>query len=686
VLDLLTTKLIEAAVGIAKDILGKRLQEINERLAKRKLDTEKRLVIEREKKRVETENENIRRENEKKAEDIAKGRQLKENDRKPKKLLTYTQPNLDNIRVKLEDGELAKGDFTVAVEELKHAARSHARVVAEWCRSVTFADMNEQRPISQVYVELDTFLTPRHLHVDNVESEARLPLLQTIYHSGTHSIVLGQPGAGKTTSMKKVFLDLLDANHDQKTLSVPILVRLRDLNGALEGKRSIATALGTIFPALATLELPADAPEDVADAEEVKLEVLAAFLDSFGCLVILDGFDEIALPSARLSVLAEYRIFAKVFHKSRLVLTCRTGDFKYQIDECRKYEIAPLDDMQIQKFALRWLGDPVAATRFIDAVRLTPFHDTAIRPLSLAHLCTLYKRLGKIPDRPKTVYRKIVALLLEDWDQQHENHRISRYGRFETDRKFEFLCHMAYMLTVEYKATAFSVDQMSQAYLKICDSFELPRVEMKAVIAELESHTGLIVQAGFELYEFAHKSLQEFLAAEYIVKLPIIPSGQSLKLLPNELAIAVSVSSNPSLYLSQLVIGTLATQRLSGNFYAAFVTRLCLERPSFTDHAEVILAAFTLITLAENGGRIPSVKDGAHRRSIPLIEKYKELFASLTQKNSLDILRAHYRPTTDQSHTGASYMKRVKALESFNLPAHLLIPEELCSQSGMRSG
>ncbi|MEZ4676746.1 MAG: hypothetical protein R2932_21225 [Caldilineaceae bacterium] len=174
----------------------------------------------------------------------------------------------------------------------------------------------------------------------------------------------------------------------------------------------------------------------------------------------------------------------------------------------------------------------------------SPFSDTTIRPLTLAHLCAIYERIGKIPDRPKTVYRKIIDLLLDEWDEQRSVRRISRYANFESDRKFEFLCNLAYELTTTFSKTLFSDKDLLQIYRQIYDNYDLLVNEAQKVVDELESHNGLFVQTGYNLYEFAHKSLQEFLTAEYIVKLPIIPEqSRTLVKLPNELAIAVTISS-----------------------------------------------------------------------------------------------------------------------------------------------
>jgi hypothetical protein len=103
------------------------------------------------------------------------------------------------------------------------------------------------------------------------------------------------------------------------------------------------------------------------------------------------------------------------------------------------------------------------------------------------------------------------------------------------DRKAEFLANLAYNLTISVKRSAFTKDDLVHAYEKMFDNFGLPRGDAAKVANELESHTGLFVQGGYELFEFSHKSLQEYLTAEFIVKLPAIPSGNILTILPNEL-------------------------------------------------------------------------------------------------------------------------------------------------------
>ena len=72
---------------------------------------------------------------------------------------------------------------------------------------------------------------------------------------------------------------------------------------------------------------------------------------------------------------------------------------------------------------------------------------------------------------------------------------------------------------------------------------------------ELALKEGLFIQSGYDSYEFPHKSLQEYLTAEFLIKLPQIPNNPDfLNLMANELAIATAISTSPSLYFADLIL------------------------------------------------------------------------------------------------------------------------------------
>lgn len=530
-------------------------------------------------------------------------------------------------------------------DELEQSILIHLKSVKNWSGEVSFSDLKQPKRTTEIYIELDLYVYPIHRRMSREEQIENVPLLIILEGSHNHFVLLGQPGAGKTTSMKYLCQKLFysDDFHAER-FSMPILIRLRDLNNA---KRSESSIFDVLYRLLGLkLEFPEDlrTKETSADRRALKEKLVITVLEGLQALLILDGFDELAQVQRRRQAIQEIRLLVEHLDRCTLIVTSRTGDFKYNIENMIPYEISPLSREQISTFALRWLSDTSRATDFIEKVYDSPFADTAIRPLTLAHLCAIYERVGKIPDKPKTIYRKIVNLLLEEWDQQRSVVRESAYAHFEVDRKFEFLCHLAYVLTTLIQKTVFSEETLMRIYHQIYEDYGLAPNEAQQVVNELESHTGLFIQSGYEEYEFAHKSLQEFLTAEYLVKLPSIPTdiGTLLKL-PYELAVATTISSSPSEYFSELILNRLQKHRLSEEFVRSFVSRLLLEKPDFNSSTKLGMSLIILYSVYVETNVIQSTQgQGRLFYFDAVILEFERLIKLVVRKSSFEEIQTNY--------------------------------------------
>ena len=114
------------------------------------------------------------------------------------------------------------------------------------------------------------------------------------------------------------------------------------------------------------------------------------------------------------------------------------------------------------------------------------------------------------------------------------------------------------------------------------------------------------MQSGYRTFEFAHKSIHEYLCADHLVKLPVLPKNlEILSFLPNELAIATSISSDPSEYFCELVLNRLSMEKSKSNFFvhfandffSTFVNRLLIEKVDFNLSSKVSFALVVLYTL-----------------------------------------------------------------------------------------
>lgn len=559
--------------------------------------------------------------------------------------------------------------------------------LSNWCSTISFRDLKRSKLTKDIYIEQDIFIYPRRIRISPDENISSISLQEIFASRDEHFILLGQPGAGKTTSMKYLCEKVLrDPDFYPNQFYMPIAIRLRDLNegtghrGRLpEGVASLDSIIIKHIFRLFNLDIQFAEEllrkEESANRLHIIERIVVRFLEELRVLLIIDGFDEVASTRSKNIVISEIRKLAHQLQKSTMVVTSRTGEFPYSVENCKEYELCPLDDQRIFQFCNKWLGDQDQARTLVTAIQTSPFADATIKPLTLAHLCAIYERIGKIPDKPKTVYRKIISLLLEEWDEQRSVNRTSKYASFESDRKSDFLSNLAYELTTRYGGTVFSKDQLRKAYQAIHLNFDLPKSEAQEVVDELETHTGLFIQSGFETFEFVHKSLQEFLTAEYIVKLPRIPNETKIiTALPNELAIAVTVSSNASTYLIELVLNTFYNFHLDANFYEVFINRLLQEKPDFPTTDEIVLVLLSLYSLYLRGEYNSGLAGTRTDIDEILLRDFENLIRTVMRRNPGNALRLHYRlQKSSQNGDDIFVLRKIDSTTSERLPEYLYV-------------
>ena len=195
-LELVLIELIKSAVSIAKDILGDRVKEKNKELLEKK----------------------IKREDDKKKSESEERREKREG-------LTDEEKS----RISLLPAEEVTAEISLDVELTQNKVTNHIDYIKAWCGFIGFKDLQGEKRLSEIYVELDTYLMPLRTHYNQSERQAVRPLQEAVFSNDQHAIILGQPGAGKTTSMKKLCSNYFNNSINNK-YNFPILIRFRDLN------------------------------------------------------------------------------------------------------------------------------------------------------------------------------------------------------------------------------------------------------------------------------------------------------------------------------------------------------------------------------------------------------------------------------------------------------------------------
>ncbi len=195
--------------------------------------------------------------------------------------------------------------------------------------------------------------------------------------------------------------------------------------------------------------------------------------------------------------------------------------------------------------------------------------------------------------------------MIEAWDRDKALHRSSRYTDFDAERKLEFLARLSYELTYVTKAKRFSHLQLVAIYGRIRVAFGLPADQERHVLQEIESHTGIIAESGAQDFEFSHLTIQEYLCAHHLVRLPFPKRYVALYMghYPAPIAVATAMSSSPLQWLSGVLLDPSVLGGVRVENITSFLDRLALESPGLFNAPGVGFCILALVFKgSEEGG------------------------------------------------------------------------------------
>lgn len=486
--------------------------------------------------------------------------------------------------------------FEIDQLNIEEALSQHVNKVSTFMSEVSFKELMKPKSLSSIYIHLDLSLSKIVDKEEQVLNQSAIKVIEDVFVNTNNNVVLkGSPGAGKTTTLKHICQKILiEEEFLGEKINFPILIRFREdeilINPEIPLFEYILNVLGIIIH---NKDFPPITKESKAQIDLIKKQTAIQILDRLSPLLILDGIDEVPDDSIKNKLIKNINEVSLTAKNSKFILTTRKGDDLFHIENTQSFELAPLSEPQQRTFVENWLGNDKGLD-FMRQLYNSSVFDAAKRPLNLSHLCAIFEREGKIPEKSKSIYRKIVNLVISDWNLENQIHKTSKFADFDPDRKKEFLENLAFELSFNFNKYQFTKVDLQTCYYNLHSKYNLPGLELKNVINEIQVHNGLINQIGDEKFEFAHKSFQEYLAAEYIVRLPKLPMVYNLLRNPAEMALAITLSSEPTEYFCYFVDSFLLVNKVDNDFLKSFFFRINIEKPDFSPSN---LLAFSILKL-----------------------------------------------------------------------------------------
>ncbi|MCZ0986218.1 NACHT domain-containing protein [Streptomyces diastatochromogenes] len=346
-------------------------------------------------------------------------------------------------------------------------------------------------------------------------------------HESRQAVVLGVPGAGKTMLLRHTVLAWARERYR------PDLPARRTW---YDPRRRHRVDLGTPtdIPVLLSLHsVDLDAGDITAhivnhfadhDFPNARTWVERA-LDEGRLAVYFDGLDEVP-TTQRPRVAAAIRRFMKVYDRCRAVVTCRVAVYRGEFAQ----EAVPVllveefDDRLIQRFLHGWPWPPNLAPdtveQLLGALRDTPqLKPLARNPLLLTMIAHLYsyEYAGTdqvLPHNRADFYNEVTVSLLRDRD-------LERVRRFPATLKRAVLQQLALAAqsvpSDAYDRLAMPYEKVRREVGAVLERLGRPVEETDDILSEIVDRSGLLLAIdNGERYQFAHLTLQEYLAAKAV--------------------------------------------------------------------------------------------------------------------------------------------------------------------------
>ncbi|MBL8802668.1 MAG: SUMF1/EgtB/PvdO family nonheme iron enzyme [Planctomycetes bacterium] len=332
-------------------------------------------------------------------------------------------------------------------------------------------------------------------------------------------VLLGDPGSGKTTQLKRLLLWVARNGPESVGLPagmVPLFLPLRELRSVDDGLEPLIEA---------QLSSPHYKP---------KPGFARRMLERGNLLLLFDGLDEVADEKQRERVAKWIEQAADANHGWRIAVTCRYAGYSElsRLDgRFLELHLRPLSDDQADDFIAKWFravereqerdqerADLLAdegARKLIETLKGPHFGASRVyeftrNPLLLTAICLVHYDKKSLPERRADLYEQCVDVLLERW-------RAAKGISVSMDAKKArgVLQPLAYWMHLEPQRRRATPKEIAPQIARSLSEIQW-KDSAERFLATIRDESGLLVGWSERDFGFLHLGFQEYLAAREI--------------------------------------------------------------------------------------------------------------------------------------------------------------------------
>jgi hypothetical protein len=319
-------------------------------------------------------------------------------------------------------------------------------------------------------------------------------------------MVLGGPGVGKSTFLRKIGLEALKGRKGEfQHACIPVFLTLKHLKDNESIEKFIADEFSSCgFP----------------DAEEFT----QAALKQGKLLLLLDGLDEVTTAHVDTAITQIENLVSR-YSQNRFVASCRIAAYKGGFNRFKDVTMGTFRDDQIQEFIEHWFRSTTEGTNtaqqcwnLLQQNDYAATKELAQTPLLLTLICVVYDEFLELPRKRAELYSEALEIVIKKWAAEKRLQRAPIYQELNSKLELDLLAEIAYESFVAdelFFDKAWVVQHIEDF---LTSNLNAPKsLDGEDILKAIEVQQGVLVERARSAYSFSHLTLQEYLTAKYIV-------------------------------------------------------------------------------------------------------------------------------------------------------------------------